>query len=77
MVTVLPTHISKRKLDVSSDCQRALPQPTTREGYAYVSDLVTRSNSKVLVAQFRIDSPRGEDERSRPLQTLVGVARND
>lgn len=41
------------------------PPPKTREGYSYVTDLVTRSNSKLLVAQFQIDSPHGEECRER------------
>jgi hypothetical protein len=39
--------------------------PTTREGYSYVTDLVTRANSRLLVVQFRVDSPRGKECRER------------
>ena len=56
---------SGRELDLLKDFGAAEPPPTTREGNPYVTDLVTRPNSKLLVAQFRIDSPRGEECRER------------
>jgi hypothetical protein len=56
---------SGRELDLLKDFGAAEPPPTTREGYPYVTDLVTRANSKLLVAQFRVDSPRGEECRER------------
>lgn len=56
---------SGRELDLLKDFGAAEPPPRTREGYPYVTDLVTRANSKLLVAQFRVDSPRGEECRER------------
>lgn len=56
---------SGRELDLLKDFGAAEPPPKTREGYPYVTDLVTRANSKLVVAQFRIDSPRGEECRER------------
>ena len=56
---------SGRELSLLSDFGAAEPPPKTREGYPYVTDLVTRANSKLLVAQYRIDSPRGEECRER------------
>jgi len=56
---------SGRELDHLKDFGAAEPPPTTREGNPYVTDLVTRPNSKLLVAQFRVDSPRGEECRER------------
>ena len=56
---------SGRELDLLKDFGAAEPPPRTREGYPYVTQLVTRANSKLLVAQFRVDSPRGEECRER------------
>lgn len=56
---------SSRELDLLKDFGAAEPPPKTREGYPYVTVLVTRANSKLLVAQFHIDSPRGEECRER------------
>jgi hypothetical protein len=56
---------SGRELNLLKDFGAGEPPPTTREGYPYVTDLVTRANSKLLVAQFRVDSPRGDECRER------------
>jgi hypothetical protein len=56
---------SGRELNLLNDFGAAEPPPKTREGYPYVTNLVTRANSKLLVAQYRIDSPRGEECRER------------
>ena len=56
---------SGRELNILKDFGAAEPPPRTREGYPYVTDLVTRANSKLLVAQYRVDSPRGEECRER------------
>ena len=48
---------SGRELNLLKDFGAREPRPTT--------DLVTRANSKLLVAQFRIDSPNGEQCRQR------------
>lgn len=56
---------SGSELNLLNDFGAAEPLPKTREGYPYVTDLVTRANSKLLVAQYRIDSPSGEECRER------------
>jgi len=53
------------ELKILNDFGAAEPPPKTREGNPYLTDLVTRANSKFLVAQYRIDSPRGEECRER------------
>jgi hypothetical protein len=54
-----------RELNVLDRFGAVEPTPTTREGYPYVTDVVTRRNSKLLVAQYRIDSPQGDRCRER------------
>jgi hypothetical protein len=56
---------SGRELNLLKDFGAAEVPPTTRKGYPYVTDLVTRANSKLLVAQFRVDSARGNECRER------------
>jgi hypothetical protein len=56
---------SGREMNLLNGFGAAEPPPKTREGYPYVTDLVTRANSKLLVAQYRIDAPRGEECRER------------
>ena len=56
---------SGRELDLLKDFGAAEPPPTTREGYPYITDLLTRANSRLLVAQFHVDTPRGEECRER------------
>jgi hypothetical protein len=56
---------SGRELNLLKDFDAAEPPPKTREEYPYVTDLVTRANSKLVVAQYRIDSPHGEECRER------------
>jgi hypothetical protein len=56
---------SGRELSLLKDFSSAEPAPTTRDGYPYATDLVTRANSKLLVAQFRVESPRGKECRER------------
>jgi hypothetical protein len=56
---------SGRELNLLNDFGAAEPPPKTREGDPYVTGLVTRANSRLLVAQYRIDSPRGEQCRQR------------
>lgn len=63
---------SGRDLDLLKDFGAAEPPPRTREGYPYVTQLVTRANSKLLVAQFRIDAPRGEECRERAFRLEGG-----
>jgi len=38
------------------------PQPTTKEGFTYVTDLVGRSGSNMLVAQYQVDTKAAEPE---------------
>jgi len=56
---------SGRELNLLKDFRATEPPPTTREGYPYLTDLVTRANSRLLLAQFRVDSPRGKQCRER------------
>ena len=56
---------SGRELDLLKDFGAADPPPTTREIYPYITDLLTRANSRLLVAQFHVDTPRGEECRER------------
>lgn len=56
---------SGRELDLLKDFDAAEPPPKTREGFTYITDLVTRAESKLLVAQYHIDSPRGAECRER------------
>jgi hypothetical protein len=56
---------SGRELNLLKDFAAAEPPPETREGYTYVTDLLTRPNSKLLVAQYHVNSPRGEECRER------------
>jgi len=56
---------SGRELDLLKGFSAAEPSRTTRDGHSYFTDLVTRATSKLLVAQFHIDLPRGEECRER------------
>jgi hypothetical protein len=56
---------SGRELNLLKDFDAAEPPPKTREGYPYITDLVTRAKSKLLIAQYQIDSPRGQECRER------------
>ncbi len=37
----------------------------TREGYSYTTDLFSRPNSNLLIAQYSVDTPSGEQCRER------------
>ena len=52
-------------LDLLRDFDAREPPPKTREGYPYVTDLITRANSKLLVAQYHVDLHGGEECRER------------
>jgi len=54
-----------RELAILSDFNAAEPAPKTREGYTYIPILVTRPNSRLLVAQYDIDSPSSHECRER------------
>ena len=56
---------SGRALDLLKDFGAAEPPPKTRDGYPYVTDLITRANSKLLVAQYHVELPSGEECRER------------
>ena len=56
---------SGRELNLLKDFGAAEAPPKTREGYPYVTDLLTRANSKLLVAQYHVNSSRGEECRER------------
>jgi len=52
---------SGKELDLLKDFSVREPPPKTRAGFLYLTDLLTRANSRLLVAQFRVQSPRGEE----------------
>jgi hypothetical protein len=56
---------SGRELSLLDNFSAGEAPPKTREGYSYVTDLVTRANSKLVVAQYRIDSVHGKECRER------------
>ena len=56
---------SGRELNLLKDFGAAEPAPKTREGYTYVTDLLTRANSRLLVAQYHVNSSNGEECRER------------
>lgn len=56
---------SGRELKLLKEFSAAEPLPKTRDGYPYLTDLLTRPNSKLLVAQYHVDSTRGEECRER------------
>jgi hypothetical protein len=56
---------SGRALDLLKDFGAAEPAPKTRDGYPYVTDLITRANSKLLVAQYHVELGSGEECRER------------
>jgi len=51
--------------DVLKNFATAEPPPRTREGYSYFTHLVTRYNSKLLVAQYQVYLRNGEECRER------------
>jgi len=56
---------SGRALDLLKDFGVAEPPPKTRDGYPYVTDLITRANSRLLVAQYHVELSSGEECRER------------
>jgi len=56
---------SGRALDLLKDFDAAEPPPKTRDGYPYITDLITRANSKLLVAQYHVELRRGKECRER------------
>lgn len=66
--------------DLSTGCELKLlrdfgaaePPPKPDEGYPFVIDLVTRADSRLLVAQYRIDGLGGEDRRERSFILAAG-----
>ena len=55
---------SGRDLDLLKAFDAVEPPPKTRDGYPYITDLITRANSKLLVAQYHVGL-RGETCRER------------
>ena len=56
---------SGRALDLLKDFGAAETPPKTRDGYSYLTDLITRANSKLLVAQYHVELRDGEECRER------------
>jgi hypothetical protein len=54
-----------RDLATLSPFTSAEPQPTTREGYPYVTNLVYTKESHMLVAQYHLTTPTGNECRER------------
>lgn len=52
-------------LDLLRNFEAGEPAPKTRDGYPYVTDLISRANSKLLVAQYHVDLHGGEECRER------------
>src|SRR5215217_1430253 len=56
---------SGRALDLLKDFDATEPWPKTRDGYPYLTDLITRPNSKLLVGQYHVELRDGEECRER------------
>ena len=56
---------SGRSLDVLRGFDAGEAAPKTRDGHPYTTSLVTRANSKLLVAQYQVDLDGGEECRER------------
>ena len=74
---------SGRELSLLKDFAAAEQPPKTRAGYPYITELVTRANSKMLVAQYRVHSPSRKECRERAfvfedgkLRPITGTRRN-
>jgi len=52
---------SGKELDLLKAFSAGESPPKTRAGFPFLTELLTRANSKLLVAQFRVQSPRGEE----------------
>lgn len=52
-------------LDLLRDFDARELAPKTRDGYPYVTDLITRANSKLLIAQYHVDLHGREECRQR------------
>lgn len=55
---------SGRDLNVLKEFAAAEPPPKTRDGYKYITDLIIRASSKMLVAQYHVEL-RGRNEECR------------
>lgn len=62
-----------KSLPALSVFSAAEPAPTTKEGYTYITDLVGRPGSYMLVAQYQVDNPKGLECRER-IFTFEGEA---
>jgi hypothetical protein len=54
-----------RAVDLLKGFDAAEPSPKIREGNPYITDLITRPNSRLLIAQYHIELPGGEECRER------------
>lgn len=53
------------ELDVLKTFGAVEPPPKTRQGHRYITDLITRANSKLLVAQYHVEVRGSEECRER------------
>ena len=56
---------SGRELNLLNPFGAAEPPSKTRDGYPYLADLITRANSKMLVAQYHVELRGAEECRER------------
>ena len=54
-----------KSLQTLASFAAAEPSPKTKEGYAYVVDLISKPESFMLVAQFQVETPKGLECRER------------
>ncbi|HZS45287.1 MAG TPA: hypothetical protein VFC63_09320 [Blastocatellia bacterium] len=64
-----------RELDLLTDFDAGDHQPKTRDGYTYITVLVTRANSRLLVAQYHVKLPGVEECRERAFVLDAGKIR--
>jgi hypothetical protein len=56
---------SGRGLDLLKTFDATETPPKTHDGYPYVTDLISRANSKLLVAQYHVELRSGQECRER------------
>jgi len=54
-----------RELNLLKSFATAEPMPKTNDGYPYLTELISRANSKLLLAQYHVTLPSGEQCRER------------
>lgn len=52
-------------LPVLSPFDSVEPAPTTKEGFTYITELLSRPESRMLVAQYDVANPKGNECRER------------